>query len=103
MPSNNNASLRIRTWRRLTLAIVGCVMAASTLLPTGAWAVDSVPDIQVGDDPEVPQQVPSCTAASWSSPIVKIHVAGFSGDRAGMEDAIRDVNAQIAEGGGPNG
>jgi len=100
MQLNTNASLRRRTWRRLTLALVGSIFAASTLLPTGAWAVESEPDVQVGDDPELPQQVPSCSAASWSSPIVKIHVAGFSGDRAGMEDAIRDVNAQIAEVGG---
>ena len=55
--------------------MVGSVLAASTLLPTGAWAVDSEPDIQVGDDPDLPQQVPSCSAVSWASPIVKIHVA----------------------------
>jgi hypothetical protein len=54
MHSNTGASLKSRTWQRMTLTIIGSLMAASTLLPTGAWAVPSEPDIVVGDDPEPP-------------------------------------------------
>jgi hypothetical protein len=89
-----------RSWHRLTLALASSLVAASSLLPSGAGAVPSQPDIQVGDDPNPAQSVPSCTAASWSSPVVKIHVAGFGPNQAAMVDAIRDVNAQIAEVGG---
>jgi hypothetical protein len=90
-----------RAWHRLGIALVGSAIAASTLLPTGAWAVPpQPPDLQVGDPPHPAQTVPTCTAQSWSSPVVKLHVAAFTGNRAAMEDAVRDVNAQIAEVGG---
>jgi hypothetical protein len=88
-------------WHRLTVAIIGSVVAASTLLPTSVSAVPpQPPEITIGDDPAAPQTVPSCTAASWASPVVKIHLPGFSGNQADMEDAIRDVNAQIGRVGG---
>ena len=90
-----------RAWHRLTFALVGSIMAAATVLPTGAFAVPpQPPKIQLGDDPPPPQTVPACHSLAWSVPTVKIHVAEFSGNRAAMEDAVRDVNAQIALVGG---
>jgi len=64
----------------------------------GALAVESEPQQQVGQQP-TPVSLPSCTDKSWATPTVIVHTGLFSGtsnELAGMEAAVRDINAQMA-------
>jgi hypothetical protein len=85
--------------RRIVAAIAAGAVAASTLLPSGALAVQNTP----ADQPTKPVSLPSCTDKSWASPTVIIHTPlfpGSSSDRVAMDAAVRDVNAQLALVGG---
>jgi hypothetical protein len=89
-------------WRRLVLALTASAMAVMTLLPTSVGAAPPYPpDIPFGQPPDVPQQVPSCSASSWATPRVVVHTAGYSGSTlSSLQDAVRDVDAQIGAIGG---
>jgi hypothetical protein len=85
--------------RRVAAAIAAGAVAASTLLPSGALAVQNTPV----DQQSQPVSLPSCSDKSWASPTVIIHTQlfpGSSSDRAAMDAAVRDVNAQLALVGG---
>jgi hypothetical protein len=89
-----------QTRQRLYAAIVGAAVVANTALPVGVSAHEPYePQHTMGEQTDH-DSVPSCGAAAWSSPVVRIHPDLFIGNQADMEDAIRDVNAQIANVGG---
>jgi hypothetical protein len=84
--------------RRLAAAAAASALTLSALLPSGALAVESQPQQQVGQQP-TPVSLPSCTDKAWATPTVIVHTALFSGtsnELAGMQAAVRDINAQMA-------
>jgi hypothetical protein len=100
-PQLGSSSRRRAVKRRLALALCSGLMAMTMLLPNTVGAVPPYPpDIPWGEPPDVPQQVPSCSTQSWATPRVEVHTSGFSGSQPAMQDAIRDVDAQIRAIGG---
>lgn len=88
------------TWRRLSVAIIGAAVVASAGLPGSASAHEPYEQQHTVGETVDHASVRSCSKASWSSPVVMIHTELFIGNQADMEDAVRDVNAQVANVGG---